>query len=185
MKSTCLVGSLVAATLGLLSGSASAGTYLGLGIGSAPEVNEQTDRLESSGRSGKVLLGMRFGNISIEGAVGRFDMARQNDRGQIVPFGDTFQASLAAKLSLPLGNNFEAFGRAGVHKTWINAENNENDVTGDGYLVGAGVENRLNLVLGQGSIFVDYQYNDSKLEGDRFMFDGSSRMFTLGLTVGL
>jgi hypothetical protein len=169
----------------LIPSTASAGTYLGLGIGSAPEVNEEADRLESAGRSGKVLLGMRWGNFSVEGAVGRFDMARRNDRGLMLPFGDTYQASLAGKLSLPLGNNFEAFGRAGLHKSWIDAETDDLDVSGDGYLIGAGIEYRLNLAIGQGSIFVDYQYNDTKLEGDRFMFDGSSRMFTVGLTVGL
>jgi opacity protein-like surface antigen len=183
MKRASLAVTLVA----LAGSSASAGTYLGLGIGSAPEVNEQTDRFSSDGRSGKILAGMRFGNVSVEGAISKFDMARTSDRNAVVPFGDQIQAAAAAKLSLPLGNNFEAFGRVGVHKTWLRADQmpDINNAEGTGYLVGAGVEYRLNLVVGQGSIFVDYQYNDVKLEGERFMLDGSSRMFSIGLTVGL
>jgi hypothetical protein len=171
----------------LAGGSASAGTYLGLGIGSAPEVNEQTERFSSDGRSGKILAGMRFGNVSIEGALGKFDLARTNASGAVLPFGDHIQASAAGKLSLPLGNNFEAFGRVGVHKTWLRADDmpDANNAEGTGYLIGAGIEYRLNLVVGQGSLFVDYQYNDAKLEGERFMLDASSRMFSIGLTVGL
>jgi hypothetical protein len=110
--------------------------------------------------------------------------------GVITPFGDAYQASAALKLNLPLGNNFEAFGRAGLHHTWISPEVDGNEVSGNGLLVGAGFEYRLNLLVGQGSIFVDYQYNRVKLEGEeRFMagqaLDSSYRMWTMGLTVGL
>lgn len=173
---------LVAAT-----GSASAGTYVGLGIGTAAAISEDTERLDGDGRSGKALLGMRFGNISVEGAVGKFGTAITTVPGDPARFfGDQWQASISGKLSLPLGNNFEAFGRVGLHRSWISAEREEQDVSGDGYLIGAGIEYRLNLVVGQGSIFLDYQYNEADLEGDRLKFPGaSSRMWTLGLTVGL
>ena len=169
--------------------SANAGTYVGLGIGTGPEVNEQTERLSSDSRSAKVLLGTRFGNVAIEGAVGGFDMAIATV-SDIRSFGDAYQASAALKLSLPLGNNFEAFGRAGVHHTWVSGDNEVNDISGNGLLIGAGFEYRLNMILGQGSIFVDYQYNKATLEGtERFKGNGALdttyRMFTLGLTVGL
>jgi hypothetical protein len=183
MKRTFLAVSLVAAT----SAPALAGSYLGLGIGTSPTISEQTDRLDGNGRSGKVLLGMRFGQLSLEGGIGAWDVVRTNDRGITQPFAESYQLSGALKLSLPLGNNFEAFGRAGLHHTWLRAASgmDRDHVSGDGYLIGAGFEYRLNLVVGQGSLFIDYQVNKAKLEGERFMFDGNTRMWTAGLTVGL
>lgn len=183
MKRALLVTSLLAAA----STPAVAGSYLGLGIGTSPAISEDSDRLGSDGRSGKVLLGMRFARISLEGGLGAYDVTIL-DSGQPKPYGETYQLSGAVKLSLPLGNNFEAFGRAGLHHTWIRSklpDDDRSDVSGDGYLIGAGFEYRLNLLVGQGSLFIDYQVNKAKLEGERFMFDGSSRMWTAGLTVGL
>jgi Outer membrane protein beta-barrel domain len=181
---------LAVVTLAALTGSASAGTYLGLGIGTSPAVSEQTDRLESGSRSGKLLLGTRFGNVAVEGSLGGFDMLIADQAGTLKTFGSTYQAAIAGKLSVPLGNNFEAFGRAGIHHTWIDTDVDANAVSGNGLLLGAGIEYRLNLIVGQGSIFMDYQYSRATLEGtDKFVgnkaFDSSYRMWTLGLTVGL
>jgi hypothetical protein len=182
---------LAAVTFAAIPVSASAGTYVGLGIGTGPEVNEQTERLSADSRSGKLFLGTRFGNVAVEGGIGGFGMAITDPRNGVTrSFGDVYQASAALKLSLPLGNNFEAFGRAGVHHTWMEPDNEPNQISGNGLLVGAGFEYRLNMILGQGSIFVDYQYSKATLEGtERFMgnsaFDTSYRMFTLGITVGL
>jgi hypothetical protein len=184
MKRACLA----VVTLAALTGTASAGTYLGLGIGTSPAFNEQTEKLDAGSRSGRLLIGTRFGNVAVEGAVGGFGMTIVNNAGLATDFGDAYQASLALKLNLPLGNNFEAFGRAGVHHTWVSAVNEQNDVAGNGLLIGVGIEYRLNLILGQGSIFIDYQYNRATLEGEgdgaRFVgnaaLDSSYRMWTLG-----
>jgi hypothetical protein len=187
MKRACLAAVLLAS----LPATASAGTYVGLGIGTAPAFNEQTERLDSDSRSARVMLGWRTANVSVEGAIGGFDMIITDPRNGVSRgFGDAYQASAALKLNLPLGNNFEAFGRAGLHHTWISPEVEINEVSGNGLLIGAGFEYRLNLLVGQGSIFVDYQYNRVTLEGEeRFMgnaaFDSSYRMWTMGLTVGL
>lgn len=183
MKRLCLAVTLIASA----TTTASANTYLGLGIGTSPAVDDEPARLDGDGRSGKVLAGMRFGNISVEGAISRFGVTFTQVNGSVSPYGDTYQASGALRLSVPLGNNFEAFARAGLHHTWISADRNPdvNDVSGDGYLVGAGVEYRLNLVATQASLFLDYQFNDMELAGDRRQFDGNFRMWTIGLTVGL
>jgi hypothetical protein len=101
------------------------------------------------------------------------------------PYGDAYQASAALKVSFPLGNNFEAFGRGGLQHSWIRSARSDNNVDGNGYLLGAGFEYRLNLLIGQGSLFVDYQYNKATLTGDRLRFDQSTRMWTMGLTVGI
>lgn len=188
MKRACLGVALVMA----MAGTSAAGTYVGLGIGTAPAFSEQGSQLgemDSNSRSGRVVAGMRFGNVSVEGAVGGYDLSLKADSGGVDPFGSLYSASAALKLSLPLGNNFEAFGRVGVHHTWISADDSRFDVSGNGLLIGAGIEYRLNLLVGQGSIFMDYQYSKAKLDGevlfDRNALDTSSRMFTIGLTVGL
>jgi opacity protein-like surface antigen len=182
MTRACLAAVMfVAAT----SSVAAAGTYLGLGIGTGPAINDSADRLHPDGRSGRLLVGTRFGQVSAEGSIGRYGLAFDQSGG-ILPFGTAYQASAALKVSLPLGNNFEAFGRGGLQHTWLSAKSSELDSSGNGYLLGAGFEYRLNLVLGQGSIFVDYQYNKTKLENDHIPFgDTSARMWTLGLTVGI
>ncbi|MBS1122473.1 MAG: OmpA-like transrane domain, partial [Deltaproteobacteria bacterium] len=154
MTRACLAAVMfIAAT----SSIASAGSYLGLGIGTGPAINDQTDRLAPDGRSGRLLVGTRFGRFSAEGSVSGYSLLFDQSGGMI-PFGDAYQASAALKASLPLGNNFELFGRGGLQHTWFRAKNSELDASGSGYLLGAGFEYRLNLILGQGSIFVDYQY---------------------------
>ncbi len=180
MKRALLTASLLAAA----STSASAGTYVGLGIGTAPAVSEDTNQLDSSGRSGKVMLGNSFGKLAIEGAITKYSMARLS-RDVPVPFGDTYQAAVALKLTFPLGNNFEAFGRGGLHHTWLKTPDPVGDTDGNGMLIGAGFGYHLNLGVGGGSLFVDYQISTAKLTGDKFMIDMTTRVWMLGLTVGL
>src|SRR4051812_209393 len=109
--------SLLAVILVAASSSiASAGGYIGLGIGTAPAVGSDVtsiDTLPSDGRSGKLLLGTRWGRISAEGAIQKFDMTYS-----------VYQASAAGKLNFPLGNGFEAFGRFGLQHTWMNHDQN-------------------------------------------------------------
>src|SRR5882757_4234706 len=88
-----------------ISTPASAGGYLGLGLGTQPGVNDEMAKTATPvGRSLRGLGGMRFGNFSIEGALNGFGVA--TNRGD----QSVYQASVAAKLNLPLGNNFEGFG---------------------------------------------------------------------------
>jgi hypothetical protein len=183
-----LVGLITLATVG----TASAGTYVGIGIGTVPAVSEQTDRLEAGGRSVRAVLGSRFSYLSVEGALGGFDMLIADGQGELKPLGDAYQLAAALKLNVPLGSGFEVFGRAGVHHTLIDADQELNSVAGNGALLGAGIEYRLDAVLGKASIFIDYQYSRALLagdDGDRFTgnkaFDSNLRMWTLGLTIGL
>lgn len=99
MNRACLAVILVAAA----SPAASAGTYLGLGIGTAPALNDDNGtarHVVPSSRSGKVFAGMRFGQISVEGGIGGFSLLQQDQRpGQtaLLPFGSAYQASLSLK----------------------------------------------------------------------------------------
>jgi len=182
MNRLLLVASLVVAA----SGTAQAGTYLGLGIGTSPADSGDTGRIHSDGRSGKLVIGNSFGRLAVEGTISRFAMNFDTSAGPTKSFGDAYQAAIALKLNFPLGNNFEAYGKAGLHHMWLDTGIAENDTAGNGLLLGGGFEYKLNLGVGGGALFVDYQITDAKLEGDKFTFDNTrTRTWTLGLTVGI
>src|SRR5882672_454336 len=116
MKNGLLVATgLATALLASVPATASAGGYLGLALGSEPGVNDNMARVANPlGRSLRGLGGIRFGNLSVEGALNGFTVLT----GKIDE--TLYQASVALKLSIPLGNDFEAFGRAGLERTWLN-----------------------------------------------------------------
>jgi hypothetical protein len=179
------IGLLVATGLatGLLAvapATASAGGYLGLALGSEPGVNDNMARIATPlGRSLRGLAGIRFGNLSLEGALNGFSVIAANvDR-------NVYQASAALKLSIPLGNDFEAFGRAGLERTWLNYDDPRYDRTGDGYQFGAGFEYRLNAIIANASLFVDYTVHLTTLENTREKVDATSRIWGLGVTIGI
>jgi hypothetical protein len=172
-------------TTGLLaiSTTASAGGYLGLALGTQPEVNDElTTRAPNAtpvGRSLRGLGGVRLGNFAIEGALNGFGVV--TNRGD----QNVYQASVSAKLNLPFGNNFEGFGRAGLERTWLNLDDDRYNLTGDGFLVGAGFEYRLDLGINDVSIFVDYTIHHASLENTSGEVDETSRIWGLGFTVGI
>jgi len=171
---------LVATGLLAISTTASAGGYLGLGLGTPPGVNEEMAMTATpAGRSLRGLGGMRFGRFSVEGALNGF--------GVVTGRGDqtVYQASVAAKFNLPLGNNFEALGRAGLERTWLNLDDDRYNFAGNGFLVGAGFEYRLDLGIKNASVFVDYTIHHATLENTRGQVGETSRIWGLGFTVGI
>ncbi len=183
-RAVLAIGLLAAAT-----GTASAGgTYIGLGIGTAPAVSEDTDRIDSESRTVKGLLGMRWGQWSIEGSLAGNSLVRANDRQTFVPFGDLYTLGAAVKFNLPLGNNFEAFGRVGLNHLIVRAENEAANTSGNGLQLGAGFEYKINLGVAGGSIFVDYTINRAAMTGDvneKLEYDLTTRTWMLGLTIGI
>jgi hypothetical protein len=159
-----------------LPSAALAGGYIGLGIGTAPAVNSDKVELVENGRSAKILAGTKLGRFSLEGALHGYDVSSYS----------AYQLSIAGKFTLPLDDQFGVFGRFGLGKTWLTTENSIYDVDGNGYLLGAGAEYRLDLGVAAGAIWIDYQYNKSQeLAGERNKFDFSSRMWMLGISVGI
>ncbi|MDQ3334731.1 MAG: porin family protein [Myxococcota bacterium] len=168
------------------SGIASAGTYIGLGVGTGPSVSpdELENDLVNDGRSGRLILGHRLGRFAVEGAVGKYDLVL-SDNGGGGPLYEVYQAQVSGKFSLPLGDGFEAFGRLGLHKQWFNSERSDFDTSGSGWLIGAGFEYRFKTGIGGFSLFVDYQYSRADVSGDALTFGATStRMWTLGATIG-
>lgn len=181
MKSALLLATGVLAGISFSAVPASAGAYLGMGLGAQPAVNDDLMATVSpQGRSLRVLAGARYGNVAVEGALNGFGVA-------VHGFGDqtVYQLSAALKLSLPLGSGFEAFGRAGLERTWLRIDDNVNNWMGDGFLAGGGFEYRLNLAVTSASIFVDYTVHHATLANARDTVDETSRIWALGFTVGL
>ena len=183
MTRACLAAVLLVAA----SASTSfAGTYVGIGVGSSVDVGGQMSQYGGgfSGdgtRSGRLILGQRFGRLSVEGNVMRFGVLFDG-RGP----DDVTTVAAAAKLSFPVEPNIEAFGRAGVERSWLSGAGQMPDLSGDGYLLGLGFEYRLDLGIGAGSVFVDYARTSTTFEdSESHKLDGSVSMWTLGLTVSL
>jgi hypothetical protein len=176
---------LAVAILTSTAATASAGTYVGLGIGTSPAMSSDIEMTESVERSGRLLLGFRFGRLSLEGQAGRHDLFIYSDPYQSTMFG------AALKYSHELGSNFEVYAKGGLQRTFLSAQgpvpsSRALPSDGDGHLLGAGFEYRLNLGVTGASIFVDYQYAKTSFgEGMTGGFDASSRMWTLGATVSL
>ena len=167
--------------------AASANTYLGLGIGTAASPGGDMGMSSSDGnRSGRLMLGTRFGHLSLEGAGSRYGLLHVSGTS---PYQGTMLAG-ALKYSLPLGNNFELFARGGLERTWLTHESsagNAYDWSGNGWLVGAGFEYRLNLGVTAASIFVDYEHSDTTLTTPAVMRarDATIGLWTAGVTLAI
>jgi hypothetical protein len=182
---------LAVALLAATSSAATAGTYVGIGLGTNA-ASESSDRLVEDGRSGRLILGYRFrpmqfgGALSIEGSFDRYGLGLV-DRTSIVGM-DANQLSAAVKFNMPLADHFEAFGRLGLQHTSASAANPIYDTSGGGFLIGAGMEYRFNPGVGSGaSLTVDYQLNKTTLSGDRFQGESAfgvvERQWTLGVAL--
>src|SRR5688572_11758935 len=128
MKRAVLAAVLVAAS----SGVASAGGYVGLGIGTGPGLDSDTDAgdFSSDGRSARLIGGMRWGRFAVEGAIGGFDANFNVDPVRV------YQVSVSGKFALPIGDGFAPYGRLGIQRTSLNHDNPDIDASGTGLVVG-------------------------------------------------
>ncbi len=180
-----MMRALLAAAAITLPTAAHAGTYLGLGVGTEPAMSDSAtpDYAQGSGRSLRILGGMRFGNFSLEANFDGFGVVNP----RVTTDNNEYALSGVGKLSLPFGSGFEGYGRVGLERTWLSFGGpSQNDFAGNGYLVGAGVELRLDALLAQASIFIDYTLHSTSMTNDaKGKLDQSYRMWTLGFSVGI
>lgn len=174
---------LAAALVAAAASTASAGPYLGLGIGTAASPSgDITDAPSDGNRTGRLIVGTQFGRFSVEGTGSRFSIFRGT-----LPYTGSVLA-VAGKYSLPLGNDFEAFGRLGLERTWLSTDLNAPDFVGNGLLLAAGFEYRLKVAGTGASVFVDYQRMQSSLlnqDNMKTSKDAGIGIWTLGATVSL
>jgi len=170
--------------------AASAGTYLGLGIGTAARPSGDLPATTGDGnRAGRLIAGLQLGHLSIghvsvEATGSRFGELRRN--------AYAYQGTMLAadlKYSLPLGDNFEAFGRAGLERTWLSTDpSNVPDYAGNGWLLGAGFEYRFDVGATGASVFVDYERTGTTLVNQAVMTNTADEqvgIWMLGATVSL
>lgn len=185
MKRPALAVALVTASTGF----ASAGGYIGLGIGTAPAINVSNEEMHrdfsGDGRSARLIGGFRFGRFAIEGSYGGADHGLQLEpNGTYYPIA-LRQLSLSGKYNLPLSDGFEAYGRLGLQRTSLTLDGDDRfDANGSGLMAGIGMEYR--VPVAGASIWIDYQYSRSSLENDSGLtkMDIHSRVWTLGATIG-
>lgn len=186
MKRAVLAVALVAGS----SGAATAGGYVGLGLGTGPALDRSNDNtvltsdaIESDGRSARLIGGFRFGQFAVEAALGGFDAAMQLNTGDSYYSTRIYQGSLSGKYNHPLGDGFEAYGRLGIQRTSLSLDGDSRfDADGTGLMLGAGIEYRIKLT--GVSVWVDYQYSRASLDGELVKGDLSARMWTIGATLG-
>jgi hypothetical protein len=173
---------LAAVLLAVSATSASAGTYVGLGIGTSPATSGDVEMFEN-GRSQRLQIGYRLGPFSIEGMGGRADLARAD----ATSFSWT-TLGVGGRLSHELGAGFEVFGRLGYQHTSIEQPGGYDSFSGEGVMFGGGFEYRLNLLVASGSLFVDYNVERSTLDRMNVperQYDLTSRVWTLGAILSL
>lgn len=175
MKALVLACSVVTASVA----PAAAGTYLGLGIGTAPSLGESMQTLEPASRSARLTLGQRLGPLSLEGGAGGYELASATSAQ-----ARSVSASAGGKLSFVLQGQLEAFVRGGVERTWLSGDA-MSTLSGDGVYYGGGAELRLALPLGSTSLWVDYSRHQATLRNERTELDASAGVWTVGLSVGL
>ena len=168
------------------SGSALAGGFVGLGIGSESRMDDGSGRFSSDGRSGKL-----FGGYQYPLAVGRIGAEASYTGYSLDRVGTTFDGrsiALAGRYNYPIADGFEVFGRLGIQHTSLDA--NGMTMAGAGPLLSAGFEYHLPLKLPVNlAVYVDLSYLSQTLEstdsrGQVFEADADDRMVSLGVVVG-
>jgi hypothetical protein len=167
--------------------SASAGVYGSLGLGNTA-VDDSSNAFSATSRSLRFAAGYQFTPfVGVEGGVIGYDLSRGAD-----PY-DGREFYVAGVGHLPFSDGFGAFGRLGFQHTGF-SDNNGNDLSATGYLIGAGFEYKLPIhvpSIAGASVWVDYTRNGQGLKNDAGQaLNPTGRsigqsMWTLGVTVGL
>ncbi len=133
----------VAAALALLAlpTAAHAGGYVSVGVGTGPRFTNglQNSYSGDGHNSARVLVGKRFGLISIEGGIGGYGLHGVNVYTSDISGDRAYSASASVVGQVPVMAKLEVFARLGIEKTWVTGEADDRGISGGGYLVGAGV----------------------------------------------
>jgi hypothetical protein len=154
------------------AGAARAGGYVSAGIGGAPDLAGELSMLSSDGgRAGRIAIGHDLGPVALEGGLGGFG----------VEGGTMMSASLSAKLSVDLVSQLDGYARGGIEHSWVRADGAMDGASGDGYLLGAGLELGLPMLLTDAAIWLEVDRQWMELG----QASGTADTLLLGLRVGL
>jgi len=184
--------SLTAAALVLATASAaSAGGYVALGVGSEAGLSgDLASRFSTTGHNdARLALGSRIGRFAVEVGMYGTALTSTTNLGARLDYSTT-SIGVDGKYFVPLamGGRLEAYGRLGVHKTWITSQQDAPiDYQGRSWAAGAGLQFGFMLgPIGEAAVFVDYTHQDLALSDPTHRdLDGSAQMLQLGPPVGL
>jgi hypothetical protein len=160
----------------LVTSTAHAGGYVGLGVGDGIGTSGDLE-YAAEGRTFKLIGGMRFGKLAIEGSGQRADVL-------MVAPGRLYtmtQLGVAGKYSYPLSDGFEVYGKLGLNHISMSPKNDGLDGSGNGFLFGGGVEYRSKLPV---TFWVDYTVTsaDVTIGAD---YSLTTRQWMLGASLGI
>lgn len=166
---------------------ASAGTYVGLGVGPSPTIDAKDLTLDGYGRTGRLFLGYRIMQFSIEGALTAASTAGNVTTNSSASDLDARYASLMGKYSHPLGNGFELFGKAGLLYSDYSMKNGSSDLKGSSLAIAGGVEYRVSLGVGSIGLSLEYGLSSGELEDNvtSAKTDVATRQWMFGVSVGM
>ncbi|WP_428262345.1 outer membrane beta-barrel protein [Haliangium sp.] len=183
-----LAMSLVSLVVG--AGVAQADTYISVGVGSDAILGGDLDAFRTDdSTSGRLGLGFRTGGFAIE-AVG-FGTGLQPASGVAAGGSGARSLSLGVDLkyhvAILLG--LEGYGRAGLHKSWLNASKadpNASDFEGSGSVFGLGLAYCFPTPVISASVWLDYGHQTVDLRDavERTM-SGTVDMVLIGVSVGI
>ena len=157
--------------LAATAGSAYAGGYVSAGVGGAPDLGGDLTMLTTEGRSGRIALGHGFGALAIEAGLGGFG----------VDGGTMMTASLSAKVKTDLVSKLDIYARGGLERTWVRADGPMADLSGDGKVLGAGLELNLPGLLTDSALWLELDRQWMQLGPSH----GTADTLMLGLRFGL
>jgi hypothetical protein len=170
------------ATLGLLAPAvAHAGTYVSGGIGTSASTDGTIGDFGSDGQhSGRLEIGHSFGIISIAGGLNYYGLHTQAD-------WNALSTVAVVKLDLPIVPLVNGYVRVGLEHTWITAPagGTAKDLDGNGWTGGLGVEYKLDAVLANASVWLDYTRHADTFQRGNTTGDGTANMWTLGVSFGI
>ena len=175
-----LVASVVALAA-LAPAAAEAGTYVGVGVGTAAHTDGAISDFGSDGQhSGRIMLGDRFGVVSIEGGLNYFGLMTQTAWNAV-------STVAAVKLDLPFTPIVNGYVRVGLEHTWISAPDDPNAAAmdGNGWTGALGVEYRTDVLLAHTSIWLDYGRHADTFKRGNTTSEGTANMWTIGVSVGI
>jgi len=169
-----------------LSSTAHAGGYVSVGIGPKASFGGELEGVYNSDghNTGRIVVGKQFGIVGLEAGIGGYGFSGTTQDTLDVTDGRMYNAQLAVTVTMPLMTKLDGYLRGGVEKAWASGEYNPGiDVTGNGWLIGAGAAYRLGVQdaalwaeLGHELVSYDHTNNPTR--------EGSVNTLLVGIKVG-
>jgi hypothetical protein len=178
--------SLIAAAFLLAAAPAAhAGGYVSVGVGQAPSLGGDLDKMVSTtGHSGRVGVGMGFGPLSIEAALGEYGVAAP---GAVDRNGTALDVSVSAMLRAKLSGGLGVYGKGGLERASVLVPDGEGTTRawGSGYVLGVGLDYQLDLAIAKTSIWLEGTRESLDVSTMSASYQGNAETLMLGLRFGI